>query len=295
LTVPRPTARPADAHKGDFGIVAVVGGCHDEHQVMLGAPVLAGRAALRGGCGGVHLLVPRALAVPALSQLCEATVIPLPVRGSGYLDQKRALPRILQVRCDALVFGPGLGSARTTTGIVQELLAQDGPPTIIDADGLNAIAHCEGPLWPAGRSVVLTPHPGEYARLAQRHGLPPAGTNDASRRIAAEALAQETGAFVVLKGHGTVVAGPDAQTWTCTCGTNVLAVPGSGDVLSGLIAAMIAQCARAGDADLAAAARLAVEVHALAGLLYAESVSSRGMLARELADHIAAVLEDSTP
>jgi NAD(P)H-hydrate epimerase len=215
------------------------------------------------------------------------------MRGSGYLDQKRAIPRILQVRCDALVFGPGLGSARTISSIVQELLAQDGPPTIIDADGLNAIAHCEGPLWPAGRPVVLTPHPGEYARLAQRHGLPPAGTTDASRRIAAEALVQETGAFVVLKGHGTVVAGPDALTWTCTCGTNVLAVPGSGDVLSGLIAAMIAQCARAGDADLAAAARLAVEVHARAGLLYAESVSSRGMLAHELADHIAAVLEDS--
>jgi len=290
--VPCPPQRPADGHKGDFGIIAVVGGCHDEHHVMLGAPTLVGLAALRAGCGGVQLLVPRPLAVPALVQLCEATVTPLPVRGSGYLDQEGSMPHILRARCDAMVFGPGLGTSRTTSGILRGLLAAEGPPTVIDADGLNAVARCDEPLWPAGRPVVLTPHPGEYARLAQHYGLPAAGSDNDSRRLAARALAEHTDTVVVLKGHGTVVAGPDGSTWTCTCGTNVLAVPGSGDVLSGLIAALIAQCARAGHADLAAASRLAVEVHARAGLAWAQSVSSRGMLAHELTNHIAGVLEE---
>ena len=293
VAVPPIPERQIDGHKGDFGRVAIVGGCHDDDQVMLGAPVLAGRAALRAGCGGVQLLVPAPLANAALVQLFECIVAPLAVRDSGHLDPVQVLPRIRRVQCDAMVVGPGLGQARSTRELLQGVLAADGPPLVVDADGLNSLVRCDAGMWPVRREVVLTPHPGEYARLAQWLNLPDAGRTAQSRSAAAAALAAATGATVVLKGHGTVVA--DAtSTWTCDEGCNVLAVPGSGDVLAGLVAAMIAMCRRAGEGDLASACRLAVQVHARAGVRHAATVASRGMLAHELADHVAIVMEEDS-
>ena len=110
-------------------------------------------------------------------------------------------------------------------------------------------------------------------------------------RAAAEQLTQGTGCTIVLKGRGTVVSSPGQRTWTCEEGSNILAVPGSGDVLAGLIGGLLAAQARQGDCDVGAMTRLAVRAHALAGEAWAASVARRGMLARELADRIPGVLD----
>jgi NAD(P)H-hydrate epimerase len=286
-----PPARAHTGHKGDFGRVAIVGGCHDADHVMLGAPVLAARAALRSGCGAAVLLVPHQLGVPALMQLSEATVVPLPVRGSGYLDEPGAVARIKATHCDAMVIGPGLGRSRIATALVDTITACEGPPTVVDADGLTAMSCCGHDPWPAQRPLLLTPHPGEYERLAKCFDLPAIDGTDASRRAGAEALAKRSQAVVVLKGHGTVVASIDRPTWTCARGSEVLAVPGSGDVLTGVVAACVAMSVRNGEVDLFEMARLAVDVHAAAGDRYAATVARRGMLARELADLLSVEFE----
>ncbi|MCH2137539.1 MAG: NAD(P)H-hydrate dehydratase [Phycisphaerales bacterium] len=277
--------RPAAGHKGDFGTMAIVGGCHSTDAVMLGAPVLAARAALRTGCGGAHMHLPGPLAVDALMQLCEATFVPRPD------DIIEARDRLAAATCDAMVIGPGLGTGDDEGALVEGVLANAGPPTVVDADALNALAASCTWQWPASRAVVLTPHPGEYARLAVRLALPSAGDSSRSRLAAAVALAQSTHAVVVLKGYGTVVAAPDRQPWVCDRGGPELAVPGSGDVLAGILAAVIALRAKAGLDDLFEASKTAVWLHALAGERHARDNGPCGMLASELADQVPHVLK----
>ena len=273
-----PPPRPHDGHKHDFGRVGILGGCAGP-QVMLGAPVLAGRAALRAGSGGVVLMVPDRLVQAALALLPEAIGMPL------------GIERIIDLSVEAMVVGPGLGPGGDTSALIQHVLGTIGVPGVVDADGLNAIATMVDDPWPASRQIILTPHLGEYARLAERYGLPIAGKGDEGRRNAALALAQRTGTVVVLKGFQTVVASPDDGVWTCATGGNTLAVPGSGDVLAGLLGSLIAARARQGEAGVFEAAKLAVHTHGLAGDRYAATVARRGMLARELADQIPAILD----
>ncbi len=273
-----PPPRPHDGHKHDFGRVGIIGGCA-EPDVMLGAPVLAGRSALRAGSGGVVLMVPECLVQAALTMLPEATGMPLGIEG------------MMALCVDAMVVGPGLGLGSETRAIVQHVLGTSGASAVVDADALNTIATMADDPWPASRQTVLTPHPGEYARLAKRLGLPNSGTGRKERHNAAIALAKRTGAVVVLKGFQTVVASPDDGVWTCATGGNTLAVPGSGDVLAGLLGAMIAARTRQGELGVFDAAKLAVHIHGLAGDRYAATVARRGMLARELADQIPAILD----
>jgi len=286
-----PSPRPHDGHKRDFGRVGIVGGCDTRRHVMLGAPVLAGRAALRAGCGGVTLLMPESLVAAALSLLPEAVGVAIPAC-DGDVDVTAAVQAIDAMDVDTVVVGPGLGLSTGVSAVVKHVLGVSGPPAVIDADALNAIAAmCDDP-WPASRSVVLTPHPGEYARLAARYDLVAVGQDEGSRRVAAVALAERTDSVVALKGFGTVVASPHGDSWMCPAGGNTLAVPGSGDVLSGLLAALIAARRRQDATDDMAAARLAVHVHGLAGDRYAATVAGRGMLARELADQLPSVLDE---
>jgi hydroxyethylthiazole kinase-like uncharacterized protein yjeF len=280
-----------DGHKRDFGRIGVIGGCQTSTQHMLGAPVLAGRAALRAGSGGVVLLMTQSLLQEALVVLPEATGLPLPQR-NGEVDSAEACSLVDGLDVDAVVVGPGLGVSPFAMHLVAHVLRTPGPPAVIDADGLNALASCSDDPPVPSRSIVLTPHLGEYATLAKRFVLPDVSNDQSARRAAATALAKRFNAIVVLKGFGTVVAEPSGSTWVCEAGCNTLAVPGSGDVLSGLIGSLIGAQQRLGNSDDASAVRLAVQVHAKAGDRYAATVSRRGLLARELADQLSSILDE---
>ncbi|MEM9661397.1 MAG: NAD(P)H-hydrate dehydratase [Planctomycetota bacterium] len=279
LTLP---TREAEGHKGTFGTLAVVGGCDRDGLTMLGAPVLAGRAALRSGVGLCRLCVPRSLVHAALTALPPAT-------GYGFNGPAPAsLPS-----ADATVFGPGLGPIASNSHNVINLVCDAARPAVIDADGLAALAVRvqDSNDAPDLSGCVLTPHPGEFARVAMACGVGERPTNATSRIAAAHALAERLNTTVVLKGAGTVVA-DGSDVWVCQRGHPCMATGGTGDVLAGVIGALLAQNASAGwEMSPFSLACIGVEAHAIAGERWArESKAEAGMLAQELADLIAATL-----
>jgi NAD(P)H-hydrate epimerase len=250
--------RARDAHKGHFGHVLVVGGDHG----MGGAALLAGRAALRSGAGLVSIATR-----PAHAAAMFAAQPELMCRG---VEAPRELEPLLE-RATVLVAGPGLGRS----GWAQELLAaalDSGLPCILDADALNLLS--EHPRRIA--RGVLTPHPGEAARLLDST----APEIEADRPAALRALQSRFGAVVVLKGAGTLVAGAGPVPWLCDAGNPGMASGGMGDVLSGLIGGLAAQLH-----DLERAACAGVLVHALAAD-DAAAAGERGLAAGDLLQHV---------
>jgi hydroxyethylthiazole kinase-like uncharacterized protein yjeF len=255
--VPRLPTRRAAAHKGDFGTVLVVAGS----TTMLGAAVLCASAALRGGAGLVRVALP-----PALLPL-----LPLAVPAATTVPRRRGELRAAAAAASALVIGPGLGATRTTAALVRALLAAARVPIVLDADALNVLAPLRRPLR-ASAPLVLTPHPGEAARLL---GTTSAAVQ-ADRGAALQELCRRSGAVVVLKGAGTLV-GDGRRRFENRTGNPGLATGGSGDVLAGLLAALLAQ----GMAPFAAAC-LAVHVHGRAGDRVARRLSQPGLGAVDL-------------
>ncbi|MBI5852407.1 MAG: NAD(P)H-hydrate dehydratase [Planctomycetes bacterium] len=255
--VPPVPARPRDAHKGTFGTLLVVAGSPG----MLGAAILAARAALRGGVGLVRVALPR--------ELMSSLTIAVPPAIT--IDRDGAPIEALCAGVTAILVGPGLGATERTRAFVRGLLqVRANAPIVLDADALNVLAP-----WPAGRAVenaVLTPHPGEAARLLARTVAEVQGAREAS----ALALASRSGAVVVLKGAGTVVADGE-RVFVNTSGNAGLATAGSGDVLAGLLGALLAQGMTPFDA-----ARLAVHVHGKAGDRVAARLSEAGLCADDL-------------
>ncbi|MCP4758585.1 MAG: NAD(P)H-hydrate dehydratase [Planctomycetes bacterium] len=279
--------RPDDGHKGTFGTVGIIGGCDEPESMMVGAPSLAARAALRCGCGRVMIAAARSILPSILSACSSATGWPLTQKADNGLECEFAIERArgMDEQVQALAIGPGCGRSGTIAAIVQDLLSGDGGPLVVDADALHAMAATR--TQSHHRQVVLTPHPGEFRVLARAFGTAEAGQDDRGRRAAAIELAGATDAVVVLKGHGTVVATGEGA-WTCPGGGVELAIPGSGDVLTGIMASVLAQQVAANDLDLVGAARLAVTLHAGAGVVWREAHGDRGMLAEELADAVPA-------
>lgn len=279
--------RPEDGHKGTFGCVGIVGGQDTADSAMVGAPALAARAALRVGCGRVMIASPRSIMQEVLGACLSATGCPLPQDACGALDSSGAVSVVaaLDGQAQAVAVGPGLGRSPAASAVVSSLIGRAGCPLIIDADAIHIVAALgvDG-RWP--RPVVLTPHPGEFRVLAEAFALPTPTGEDCSRREAAIAMATHLNAVVVLKGHGTVVAFAD-EAWTSEAGGVELAIPGSGDVLTGVLAGILAQRAQEGEpVDVNAAARLAVTTHARAGDSWRREHGSRGLLAKELADRV---------
>ncbi len=282
-------ARDPDGHKGTFGSVCVVGGCAQALTPMIGAPVLAGRGAFRAGAGLVKLAMPGAILPHAIQMLHSATGIGLRAdfKGRAVLD---AESRELIQSADAIVLGPGLGP--DDDGVVHALVRDVigmGRPTVVDADALNALAG-KGAFDSIDlRRCVLTPHPGEFSRLTGALRLGDAGDDAESRRRAAGALAERLSCVVVLKGARTVVA-EGSSSWTCEHGHPCMATAGTGDVLAGVIASLIAQSQSHGLSN-SDAARIGVKAHAIAGERWAARCSATGgMLAEELADELPAVI-----
>lgn len=295
--LPELPPRDPHGHKGTFGTVLVVGG-HlgvDGERTMLGAPALAATAALRGGAGLATLAMPEELLAAGLTLCPAATGVALPAQADGRLDPSAAAERIdaAMAGASAIVLGPGLGQGFAEQQVVVRLLAQAEAPIVLDADGLNALASLPDAARDIRATVVMTPHPGEFARLAAAVGMNATGTDPARRVDEAAELARRYGAIVVLKGAGTVVS-DGLQAWTNATGNAALATGGSGDVLAGLVGGMIAQFARGPRPGRALfdAVCLAVHVHGRAADRWAARHGTAGLLPADLAAEVPDVLAE---
>ncbi len=266
--------REVTSHKGSFGHLLLLAGS----QGKTGAALLAARGALRSGAGLVSACVPKDLYPILASCLPELMTVPLP--HSSLAAGKADLAAVEAALADksALVMGPGLGTAPETAELVAKIYRRQSLPQVLDADALNIMAASPELFTGQPGPRVLTPHPGEMARLL---GATTAGVQQ-SRWDSAAGLAVEHGVFVVLKGAETVIAAPDGRLAVNPTGNPGMAVGGTGDVLAGLIGGLLSQGLPPWQA-----ACLGVYVHGLAGdLLAADSGIDFGFTASELAQKL---------
>ncbi len=260
--------RPSEAHKGTFGRVLVVAGSAG----MSGAACLAGTAALRAGAGLTLLAVPQSVqsVVASFEPSCTTAALPCDESGRLAAGAAAAVAELLPGRT-AVAAGPGLGQDAAVVDVVQILIQQADVPLILDADALNAVAE-HGLLLRRSAPTIVTPHPGEFARLTGRSSA----EIHASRTGLAQEYAAEHGVIVVLKGAGTVVT-DGTRSWINSTGNSGMATGGSGDVLTGVIAGLCGQGMAPYEAAVAAA-----YAHGLAGDLAAAAGSERGLIASDL-------------
>lgn len=310
--LPLPSLPPRDqaGHKGTFGTVAVVGGCCTGGVRMIGAPALAAMAALRVGAGLAKLVMPGPILSAGIVLAPSATGLALPVGADDQVEPHDAAAGIDQAvaACDCLVVGPGMGLSAGTTAAALRAVQQHDVSVVIDADAIVALAAVPELARDFHAAAVLTPHPGEFRKLAKPFGVDEDPVDPKTRPRAAEHLAQRLGCIVVLKGAGTVVS-DGHRTWVNTTGNAVLATAGTGDVLAGVIAGLAAQFVAKPEharpwpmppkprpagkpLDLFDAARLAVAAHGMAAHRWrAARGASAGMLASELLVELPAVIE----
>lgn len=266
--------RERDIHKGNCGKVLILAGS----KGMTGAAVLCARAALRSGAGLVRVSVPEELFPILQIGVPEATCI----------TRERLFEDLMQY--SAIAIGPGLGDEIQNGNLIKKILYTTDKPVVIDADGLNLLRDDLEAMRNAKAKLIITPHPGEAARLLDRK------TADINRdRLgSAKELATVTGAVTVLKGAGSVVATPDGKTYINTTGNPGMATGGSGDVLTGVIAALAGQ-----GLDPEAAATAGVFLHGMAGDLASDRMGEYGLIASDIANMVAlaikSILESREP
>ena len=256
------TPRPADSNKGSFGHVLAVVGSYG----MAGAAMLCTEAVLRGGAGLVTAAVPSAIYPMVTVAVPEAVCLPLGDDAAGQVIA--ALPGK-----SAIVMGCGMGISPEAASLMQAVLTHATVPVVLDADGLNWLATHTLQRETVSAPLCLTPHPGEMARLM---GLTVEQVQQHREQVAADCAAHYN-AIVVLKGHHTVIATPQGELLVNPTGCSGMAVGGSGDVLAGLIASLIAQGLSVPDA-----AMCGVYVHGAAGEAAAAKLSQHAMLPRDL-------------
>jgi len=272
-----------EGHKGTFGRVLIVAGSVG----MTGAAALAGRSALRAGAGLVRVATARsALPIVAAIEPCYTT-LPLPEEGEGRISAK-ALAAILDAAQDndVVAIGPGMGQSAGLRSLVEALLQQEGLRLLVDGDGLNNLSKISG--WPTKRKtdLVLTPHPGEMKRLWPslfREEIPQ------DRQQTATRAAQVAGAVVALKGAGTVVTN-GRQVYINTTGNPGMATAGSGDVLTGVVAALMGQGLGSLEATI-----LGVHLHGLAGDLAAQRLGQISLMATDIIETLSQAFQTITP
>lgn len=266
--------RPPDSHKGHFGRVMIVAGALG----FAGAAVLAARGAIRAGAGLVTVAVPRSLAALPPTFLPEAMTRPLPETGAGTLSEEAADSMLEAVSgATAVAVGPGLTTHPEVVRLVRRVLPRIDRPVVVDADALNALAGEPESLRAVPGPAVITPHPGELARLMGTT----VGEVQSDRLASARGAARTCETVVVLKGARTVVAAPDGRAAVVPTGNAAMATGGMGDVLTGALAALLAQRLPPFEA-----AACAAYLHGLAGDLVAAATGELGLLAREVADAI---------
>jgi hydroxyethylthiazole kinase-like uncharacterized protein yjeF len=279
--IPGLPPRPDEAHKGTFGTVVVVGGS----ATMIGAPALCARAALRSGTGLVKIATtPEVLPYALTIEPCATGVL----LGGDAEGWRHGIDEVDPESKAVLAVGPGMGLA---DGGGQKVLAllRGQRPVVLDADGLNLLARTgrprPRPRNTGGAELVMTPHPGEFERLAKPLGITECPTDPASRPDAAAKLAKAHHSVVLLKGRHTVVT--DGQRlYVNQTGNPALATAGSGDVLTGLIASLIGQGLPAFDAAV-----LGAHLHGQAGDNWAKQHGRSGLRATDIADELPEVFE----
>jgi ADP-dependent NAD(P)H-hydrate dehydratase len=282
-TIPNLKPRAIDAHKGDFGKICIIAGSRG----MSGAAALAGRAALRAGAGLVRVATPKSVLPIVASIEPSFTTIALPEDSLGRISAK-ATNAILEAVAenDAVALGPGIGVSGALRSVLETLLGQEGLRLVIDADGLNNLAAMKD--WPdrLKAKLVVTPHPGEMKRLWSglfREQLPTARQEQAVR------LAQRTGTVVVLKGAGTVVTDGE-RVYINKTGNPGMATAGSGDVLTGVITALLGQGLSNVDAAV-----LGVYIHGLAGDIAAERVGQVSLMTTDIIEALSQAFMRNQP
>lgn len=266
--------RAPESHKGDFGHVLVVAGSSGK----AGAAILAARAAVRGGAGLVTVASPLSIAQTVDLGSVESMTLPLEEVADGGLDMKN-LSRILDLADgkQGLAIGPGLGTQESTVTLIRALVEAAPVAVVLDADGLNAFAGRAELLAAASGAKILTPHPGEAARLLESS----TAEVQADRIGAARALAAKAGAVVVLKGARSLIAAPEGEVFVNPTGNPGMASGGTGDVLTGLIISLVGQ----GYAP-AVAACLGTFVHGVAGDVAAAELGETSLSAGDLLNRI---------
>ena len=266
--------RERDSHKGDYGKLLIVAGS----EGYTGAPVFAAEGALRSGAGLVYLGVPRDVYPMVATRCSSAMPFPLPDDTEQLVERARS--------CDVVLAGPGMGRSPRAQQIVFRLMEDIEGPLVLDADGLNALEGQTQRLRARTGLTVLTPHDGEFARLAGCL-LP---LNDRVEQAAE--LAQDTGCVVVLKGHETLTVDPQGRVWRNTTGNPGMAKGGSGDILAGMIASLMGQKQLTGcvscPGELVA---WAVYLHGAAGDAAAAQYGEYGMLPDDTLAAVAGVLQ----
>ena len=266
--------RPAAANKGSFGHVLVVGGSVGKS----GAPAMAALAALRSGAGLVTAAVPASVLELVAAIAPELMTYPLLATAEGEIAAENLTPELVATLTEGktvLAIGPGLGQSPETVKFIGGLLSATKTPAVIDADALNMLAAEPALLakLAKGRTLVLTPHPGEMARLA---GIPVAEVQ-ADRLGVARGFAQRVGVTLVLKGARTLIAHPDGRVAVNTTGNPGMAKGGSGDLLTGLVAGLMAQY----PADAGRTVEAAVTLHGLAADLAVREADEHTLLATD--------------
>lgn len=266
--LPQLPQRSRNAHKGDFGRGLLIGGSRG----MAGAIALAGMAAVRAGAGLVRLAVPdRCLETVAQFSPCAMT-IPLVDDEAGRIALSSfdcLIPWLEQASCVAI--GPGLGQSADLRAFLKRVVRHVNMPIVLDADGLNNLANSSVLCGELAAHLILTPHPGEWTRIC---GVP--ADDRSGQDQAAIEFANRTGTVVVLKGFQTLVTDGETAVWNTT-GTPAMATGGSGDVLTGIITALVCQGLTARDA-----AHLGVHVHGLAAEIAEKELASHVVLPTEL-------------
>lgn len=266
--------RPDDSNKGTLGSLLCICGSYG----MAGAAIMAGKAALRCGIGLLKIAVPKSIYPVCATNILESVYYPLEETSNGVISSKNT--DFLLEMCEkssAVVIGCGLSVCDDTKNLVQSVITNCEKPLVIDADALNCICNKPEILKNLKAPAIITPHPGEMARLL--HSTPK--TVNSNRENTAIDFAKKFGVVTVLKGAGTIIASPDGEVYINHTGNSGMATGGSGDVLSGIIGSLLAQ----GAAPINAAAA-GVFIHGTIGDLAAEKLGKISMLPTDMIDMI---------
>jgi ADP-dependent NAD(P)H-hydrate dehydratase / NAD(P)H-hydrate epimerase len=269
--------RDVNSNKGKFGHVLVVGGCYGK----AGAPAMASLACLRAGAGLVTAAVPKSILDSVTRIAPELMMVPLAEGSKGEVSFKNldgAKLDALVAKISVVAVGPGLSTEGDASAFARQIVEKTGVPVVIDADALNAFAGKTELLNGEGRVMVLTPHPGEMARLA---GMTVKEV-EADRVGLARRFATTHKLTLVLKGWRTLIAHPDGSIAVNTSGNPAMAKGGSGDILTGIVAAMLAQFPN----DVARAVETAVYLHGLAADFAARAMDEHTVLATDTVTHL---------
>lgn len=266
--------RPDDSNKGTLGSLLCICGSYG----MAGAAIMAGKAALRCGIGLLKIAVPKSIYPVCATNILESVYYPLEETSNGVISSKNT--DFLLEMCEkssAVVIGCGLSVCEDTKNLVQSVITNCEKPLVIDADALNCICNKPEILKNLKAPAIITPHPGEMARLL--HSTPK--TVNSNRENTAIDFAKKFGLVTVLKGAGTIIASPDGEVYINHTGNSGMATGGSGDVLSGIIGSLLAQ----GASPINAAAA-GVFLHGTIGDLAAEKLGKISMLPTDMIDMI---------